>query len=240
MRKLLAVCCLALAVLPLRAQQPASETVSWDQLIVPGLLIGAGTVASFSPWYQDNVDTPLQNWAIGINGGKGFPLDNCLQFLPYIGYAAALPFAESEHTWQEKILVMGTSVSVMMVLVYGTKYLTGVGRPNTFNNMSFPSGHTALAFAGAEIVRREYGPWWGLAAYSAAVATGLLRVYNNWHWSSDVIAGAGAGILSGMIAYWLLPWEREVFSIGKANVTAAPSLAQVPVSVPVMSIRFSW
>ena len=240
MKKLLAVCCLALAVLPLRAQQSASESFSWDNLIVPGILIGAGTIASYSPWYQDNVDTTLQNWALGVNGGKEFPLDNFLQFAPYLGYVAAIPFAESEHSWQEKTLVAGTSFTVMMALVYGTKFLTGVGRPNAANHMSFPSGHTAMAFMGAEIVRQEYGPWWGLAAYSAAVGTGFLRVYNNWHWSSDVIAGAGFGILSGMIAYWLLPWEREVFKIDKANVTAAPALAQVPATVPVMSIRFSW
>ena len=238
MRKLLAVCCLALAVLPLRAQQPASETFSWDQLIVPGLLIGAGTVASFSPWYQDNVDTPLQNWALGVNGGKGLPLDNFLQFAPYLGYVAALP-VDSRHNWQEKSIVIGTSFSVMMVLVYSTKYLTGVTRPNSANQRSFPSGHTALAFAGAEIVRREYGPWWGLAAYSAAVGTGFLRVYNNWHWSSDVIAGAGAGILSGMIAYWLLPLERDIFKVNNSSITASPSY--IPgVNMPVVALTFKF
>ena len=242
MKKLLAVCCLALAVLPLRAQQPASETFSWDKVIVPGILIGAGTVASFSPWYQDNVDTPIQNWALSVNGGKEFVLDNYLQFVPYLGYAAAIPFAESEHSWQEKTLVMGTSFSVMMALVYSVKWLTGVGRPNTTNSMSFPSGHTALAFAGAEIVRQEYGPWWGLAAYSAAAATGFLRVYNNWHWTSDVIAGAGAGILSGMIAYWMLPWERKVFKLdsSRTQVAATPSYLPGPYNAPVVSFSISF
>jgi len=238
MKKLVAVCCLALAVLPLRAQQPASESFSWEQLIVPGILLGAGTVASYSPWYQDNVDTPLQNWALGVNGGKGFHLDNFLQFAPYVGYVASLP-VESDHSWQDKSMVVATSFSVMLVLVYGTKFLTGVGRPNATNNMSFPSGHTAMAFAGAEIVRREYGPWWGLAAYSAAAATGFLRVYNNWHWSSDVIAGAGAGILSGMIAYWLLPLERDIFKVNNSSITASPSY--IPgINAPVVALTFKF
>ena len=242
MKRLIAVCCLVLAIVPVKAQQlPQSETFSWDKLIVPGILIGAGTIASFSPWYQDNVDTPLQNWALGVNGGKEFILDNALQFVPYLGYAAAIPFAESEHSWQEKTLVMGTSMAVMLTLVYGTKFLTGVSRPNSTNNMSFPSGHTAMAFVGAEIVRQEYGPWWGLAAYTAAVGTGFLRVYNNWHWSSDVIAGAGVGILSGMIAYWLLPWERNTFKINNsdANITASPSY--IPgLNVPVVALTFKF
>lgn len=241
MRKLIAVCCLALAVLPLRAQQPASETFSWEKLIVPGILIGAGTVASFSPWYQDNVDTPLQNWALGVNGGKGFHLDNFIQFVPALGYAAALP-VESEHSWQDKSMVLATSFSMMMVLTYSAKWLTGVGRPNSVNYMSFPSGHTAMAFVGAEIVRQEYGPWWGLAAYSCAVATGFLRVYNNWHWSSDVIAGAGVGILSGMAAYWLLPLERKIFKFdsGSAEVSAVPSYLPGPMNAPIVSLSFKF
>ena len=234
MKKLVAVCCLALAVMPLRAQYSASETFSWDQLIVPGILIGAGTIASFSPWYQTNVDTPLQEWALNVSGGQQCKIDNVLQYVPWLGYAATLPFVETDHNWQEKCLVLGTSFSVMMALSYSTKYLTGVSRPNARNKMSFPSAHTAMAFVGAEIVRREFGPWWGLAAYSTAAATGFLRVYNNWHWSSDVIAGAGVGILSGMIAYWLLPWERSVLKIDNKNasITASPSYmpgANVPV-----------
>ena len=42
-----------------------------------------------------------------------------------------------------------------------------------------------------------------------AVATSALRVYNNHHWLSDVIAGAGVGILSARIGYWLLPYTRR-------------------------------
>ena len=187
-----------------------------------------------------DVNYAVRDWSQSLSGGREFPLDNYLQFASYLGYVAAIPFADSEHSWHEKTLVAGTSFTVMMALVYSTKWITGVSRPNSTNHMSFPSGHTAMAFAGAEIVRQEYGPWWGLAAYSAAAATGFLRIYNNWHWFTDVVAGAGVGILSGMIAYWLLPWERDVFKLEKANVTASPSLAQVPVAVPVMSVRFSW
>ena len=67
---------------------------------------------------------------------------------------------------------------------------------------------------GAELVRTEYkyaSPWYGIGAYTIATGVGFLRLYNNRHWVSDVIAGAGVGILSARIGYWLLPFERKLF-----------------------------
>jgi membrane-associated phospholipid phosphatase len=43
-----------------------------------------------------------------------------------------------------------------------------------------------------------------------ATATGFLRMYNDKHWFSDVMAGAGIGILSTKIAYWLYPLLKNV------------------------------
>ena len=187
-----------------------------------------------------DVNYAVRDWSQSLSGGWQFPLDNYLQYAPAFAYAVAIPFADGDSSWQERCCLFGTSFASMMTICYGLKYTTGVERPNGRNKQSFPSAHTAMAFMGAELVRREYGPWWGLAAYSTAAVTGFRRIYNNWHWTGDVLAGAGIGILSTCIAYWLLPMEREVFKIDKANVTAAPSLAQIPVTVPVMSVRFSW
>ena len=68
------------------------------------------------------------------------------------------------------------------------------------------SGHTATAFMTASMLVKEYGyksPWIGIGAYSAATATGLMRMANNKHWLSDVLAGAGIGILSTEMGYYL-------------------------------------
>lgn len=81
-------------------------------------------------------------------------------------------------------------------------------RPGGTAVTSFPSGHSAEVFASAELLRREYkdiSPWYGVADYTMAAATGYLRMYNNKHWLSDVCAGAGIGILSTDVAYWLYP-----------------------------------
>ena len=71
---------------------------------------------------------------------------------------------------------------------------------------SFPSGHTYIAFVGAETLRKEYGeeyPWLAVAGYAVATLVGTMRIYNDRHWAGDVLAGAGLGILSVNITYWI-------------------------------------
>lgn len=53
---------------------------------------------------------------------------------------------------------------------------------------------------------KEYGErsvWYSIGAYSLAATTGLMRIFNDKHWLGDVLAGAGIGILSTEIGYWL-------------------------------------
>lgn len=79
-------------------------------------------------------------------------------------------------------------------------------RPDGSNDHSFPSGHTATAFMTATMLTKEYGhksPWIGIGVYLMATATGLMRMANNKHWLSDVLTGAGIGILSTEMGYYL-------------------------------------
>ncbi|WP_290121359.1 phosphatase PAP2 family protein, partial [uncultured Duncaniella sp.] len=50
-----------------------------------------------------------------------------------------------------------------------------------------------------------------IGAYSVAVGVAFLRLYNGRHWLNDVIAGAGVGILSARIGYWMLPLYKRWF-----------------------------
>jgi len=70
---------------------------------------------------------------------------------------------------------------------------------------SFPSGHTTTAFAAAaalttETVYRHPDARWlvGVPAYAAASMVGWSRMFDNRHWASDVMAGAGFGTLAGV------------------------------------------
>lgn len=60
---------------------------------------------------------------------------------------------------------------------------------------SFPSGHSAAAFALATVVSLQYRhqPWVGALSYTLATAVGLSRLALDKHWLSDVVAGAAVG-----------------------------------------------
>ena len=70
---------------------------------------------------------------------------------------------------------------------------------------SFPSGHSLAAFAAAAAVTSETSGWWpntrwiiGPALYGGAAVTAVSRMYDNRHWASDVIVGAGLGTFAGL------------------------------------------
>jgi membrane-associated phospholipid phosphatase len=79
----------------------------------------------------------------------------------------------------------------------------GFGREDQYR--SFPSGHTTSAFAAAAAVSSETSRWWpssrwiiGPALFTGAALTGVSRMYNNRHWASDVLVGAGIGTFAGL------------------------------------------
>jgi membrane-associated phospholipid phosphatase len=114
------------------------------------------------------------------------------------------------------------SYAIASAVVIPTKKFTGELRPDSSNSYSFPSGHTSQAFVAAEFLRKEYkdvSPWYGVAGYAFAVTTGYLRMYNNKHWLSDVVAGAGVGILSVHAAYWIYPMLKKKFSKKTTNTS---------------------
>jgi membrane-associated phospholipid phosphatase len=101
-------------------------------------------------------------------------------------------------------LVIVKSELIMLSSVYIVKTLSQIQRPDSSNHLSFPSGHTAQAFLAASIVHAEFrdkSQWYGVGAYALATSVAAFRMINNKHWQSDVVAGAGFGILSAHVAY---------------------------------------
>jgi membrane-associated phospholipid phosphatase len=65
---------------------------------------------------------------------------------------------------------------------------------------SFPSGHTATAFAMATTLGDAIGnPWVSGGLYLFAAGTGWSRVYDERHWPSDVFVGAALGITAAKL-----------------------------------------
>ena len=133
-------------------------------------------------------------------------IDNYTQFSG-IALTAGLKLAgvEGRSDWPRLFASSLASYAVMAGFVNSIKYTASEMRPDGSTRNSWPSGHTATAFVGATILHKEYGltrsPWYSIAGYTFATATGVMRVLNNRHWISDVLSGAGIGILSTELAY---------------------------------------
>lgn len=184
-----------------------------SQLIAPAALIGIGFIGLESEWliYQNKeIRAELQE-----SIDSQFTIDDFLQYSPAAAsYGLKLCGVKGRHSYGDFTIILGTAYALMALSVNPIKCLTRVERPDGSSRNSFPSGHTATAFMGAELLRREYwgeSPWIGVAGYAAATVTGLFRMYNNRHWLTDVIAGAGFGILSAQAAYWLYPFVAKTF-----------------------------
>ena len=201
----------------LRNNTFASERITDDkpvfhpkQLIFPAVAITLGSVGAFTD-VGKNVNTEVRK-ALHY---RHHPIkaDDYLQYLPVISvYGLSLLGAPAKHDYAERTVITATAYATLGILVNAVKYTAKVERPNGGSRNSFPSGHTTTAFMGAELVRQEYGSWYGVAAYTMATAIGVARLYNDRHWLSDVVAGAGIGVLSAQVGYWLFPYTSKILT----------------------------
>ncbi len=174
------------------------------------LLVGYGILALNNQKIKD-FDTTLKD-KFDPNRNKN-KVDDYLFLTPSLSvYGLNFMGVESKHNFWNRTIIIGTASVTMLTAVYGAKHFTHILRPDNTTHNSFPSGHTAVAFMGAEFLYQEYKDrsiWYGVAGYSVAGLTGFLRMYNNRHWFSDVVAGAGIGILSTKISYLIYPYLKE-------------------------------
>ena len=131
--------------------------------------------------------------------------DYTQMFGPAMTVGLKLAGVEGRSDWPRLLTSSLMSYAWMAAFVNGIKYTAKEMRPDGSTANSWPSGHTATSFVGATILHKEYGmtrsPWYSVAGYSVATATGIMRILNNRHWISDVLSGAGIGILSTELGY---------------------------------------
>lgn len=134
--------------------------------------------------------------------------DNYLQYAPIgLVYALDVLGLKGKHNWRQQTLLLGGAELIMTGFVLPLKKYSHILRPDSSANNSFPSGHTAQAFLAATFFHKEFGkkyPWVSAGMFTLAGGIGAFRVLNNRHWVSDVLAGAGFGILSVELSYLLL------------------------------------
>ena len=160
-------------------------------------------------------------------------IDNYTQYVP-LALTIGLKIAgvESRSDWPRFWASSAASAAIMAGLVNGIKYTASEMRPDGSTRNSWPSGHTATAFLAATILHKEYGltrsPWYSVGAYTLATATGVMRVLNNRHWISDVLSGAGIGILSVELGYGLMDLLFKQRGLQRGDLSIHPDLRTNP------------
>jgi hypothetical protein len=199
--------------------QPETEIISKPlfspiHFAVPVAMVAYGFIALKSDDLRE-LDENTQEEIWDDHPHKDRHIDNYLQFVPAVAvYALNFCGIQGEHDLLDRTAIFAMSNIFLNATVTSLKNVTHQLRPDSSDYKSFPSGHAAEAFANAEFLRLEYrnqSVWYGVGGYLVAAITGYLRMYNNKHYLSDVLAGAGIGILSTDASYWLYPKVKNLF-----------------------------
>ncbi|SDI96549.1 phosphatase PAP2 family protein [Chryseobacterium jejuense] len=196
-------------------QESAADSISniqptklnYKSLIIPAAFISYGVVGlSSSKLKQLNFSTRTE---INEHQPTQMNLDNYTQYAPALMvYGLNAIGIKGKHNLRDRTIIYASSQLISAAFTMPLKYLVKEERPDQSNTLSFPSGHSATAFSSAQFMFREYKDtnfWLSLSGYPFAIFTGVYRMLNDKHWLGDVIAGAGFGILSTELAYWLFP-----------------------------------
>jgi membrane-associated phospholipid phosphatase len=196
------------------------------QLIIPATLITFGVIAQGKNSLHQ-LDISTRNQVVSKYKNPFTTIDNYTQWVPAVAvYALNAGGVKGKNNLRDRTMLYALSNIISTGISYTVKHTAKVERPDGSSKNSFPSGHTTTAFAAAEFLRQEYkdvSPWYGVAGYAIAATTGALRVYNNRHWVSDAVAGAGLGILSTKLAYWIYPSiQKKLFSNKSSHTLIMP------------------
>lgn len=148
---------------------------------------------------------------------------------------------DNKHHPVDQLFLAGASYAFAMIPAVITKNLYSSDRPSGEDNDSFPSGHTTAAFVGAHVMYKEFkdsNTWIAFSGYVMATMVGIARIIHNKHWVSDVLAGAGLGILATELAYAVYFPVRN-HCVGKYNkkLEITPSLSSQSVG---LNLSFSF
>lgn len=231
MQKILYTIVLSLLVFSLFGQTKTLDTLeqnknirfNYKSLIIPTTLIGYGIVGI------ENDGLKLFNSRIkeeiNENIDVKFTIDDFSQYASFLSvYGLNAVGIKGKNNFKDRTIILATAYLIMGASVNGMKKLTAIERPDGSSKTSFPSGHTATAFMGAEFLFQEYKDvsiWYGISGYLVATGTGFFRMYNDRHWFTDVMTGAGIGILSTKIAYWIHPFIKRTIFKEKENMNGA-------------------
>ncbi|GAB3641168.1 phosphatase PAP2 family protein [Spirosoma arcticum] len=193
--------------------QPAPRQ-SIARLAIPSAFIGTGLYTLSATHSFNRFRT--RNALLAYTSGYRTHLDDYLRYGPTVLLAGLTAVGvKGRSTPLDRTGLWLTANAVAGIVTTGLKHTTSYLRPDGSSRLSFPSGHTSFAFAGAGVLDREFGQTSVLipiAGYAMAGTTGYLRMVNDKHWISDVFVGAGIGLLSAEAAYHVYPWIKRTLT----------------------------
>lgn len=204
---------------PLCAQQPKQDSTTirrarrpllrWGEVI--GVVATTGLALANDQSIRNRLNDSLAGRTISdIGNGMGDGV---------IVYSSLLALSVGAKALNKKSVYGVTSRALKSTLLGGAAAMvlkTIVGRdrpfasgddpysfhPFRFKDNSLPSGHTAVAFALATSFARETpDKWTDLGFFALATLTAYARMHDDKHWASDVVLGAGVGILSARFVH---------------------------------------
>jgi len=189
--------------------------------ITPLVFIAAGSAVSGSVFEKD-IQPELSD--------PGMDIDDYIALAPAAGvYIYDWCGIRAENSFFDRVKYMAAANLASQAVVQGLKYTTDKLRPDGEDRLSFPSNHTNIAFTNAMILWHEYRRTSSLAAYSGfvlAAGTGALRMMHDKHWTGDVLAGAGVGMLCANLVYRFRPLENwHPFGTEERKMTLFPDFS---------------
>ena len=177
-----------------------TSTKAYRMLFIGTPLIVGGVV-------MQAYDSDFRRLRNGYSRSFHHDYDDYLQYAPAGVMVGMKAFGvKGRSSWGRMLVSDAFSAGLMAIGVNSLKYSCRVMRPDGSSRNSFPSGHTATAFMTATMLHKEYGhrsPWYSIGGYTVATVTGVTRQLNNRHWMSDIMVGAGIGILATELGYFL-------------------------------------
>jgi hypothetical protein len=176
-------------------------------LIIAGLILNGNNTESAKNEIVEERNEYLPDFKTHV--------DNYLQYSPIaIAYGLDAVGIKSKTDIQNRTAILLKGELGVIAVTNLLKKTTHEQRPDHSSYSSFPSGHTAQAFAAATFLSEEYKykfKWMPYVSYGIATSVGVLRMANNKHYISDVLVGAGIGILSMKLSYWThqYKWGRK-------------------------------
>ena len=186
---------------------PSELASPWTTKARPWFLAGVATTVGLVI-LEDQVVDPLQTKVsdgkplgrlsqIGNLGGRS--IQNSIYVLGMLGYYG---FSRDKNVLKRAGLMAKASLYAGL-LCTGLKYGIREPRPNGHDRLSFPSGHTTMAFAFSSYITAEHGLFpYGIISNVFALLTDFSRINDNNHYLHDVVGGMTIGISYGLgVAY---------------------------------------